>query len=71
VRIVCSLGAGALGGLVVATVGPWWLIPLSGWDIAALTFVAWIWRSLWSLNAEHTAKQARRRTRGAPRLMLC
>jgi uncharacterized membrane protein len=59
-RVVVSLGAGALGGLVVAIVGPWWLIPLSGWDIAALIFVSWMWQSLWSLDAADTAKQARR-----------
>jgi uncharacterized membrane protein len=60
VRVVISLGAGAVAALVVAIVGPWWLIPLSGWDIAALIFVSWMWRSLWSLNAADTAKQARR-----------
>jgi uncharacterized membrane protein len=60
VRIGVSLGAGVLSGVVVAIVGPWWLIPLSGWDIAALTFVGWMWRSLWSLDAADTAKQARR-----------
>ena len=40
--------------------GPWWLIPLSGWDIAALLFVSWMWHSLWSLDAADTAKQAKR-----------
>lgn len=60
VRVAVSFGAGVLGGLVVAIVGPWWLIPLSGWDIAALVFVGWMWRSLWSLDAAHTARQARR-----------
>jgi uncharacterized membrane protein len=60
VRVVVSVGAGAVGGLVVAIVGPWWLIPLSGWDIAALVFVSWMWRSLWSLDAADTAEQARR-----------
>jgi uncharacterized membrane protein len=60
VRIAVSLGAGVVSGLVVAIVGPWWLIPLSGWDVAALIFVSWMWRSLWSLDAADTAKQARR-----------
>jgi uncharacterized membrane protein len=41
-------------------VGPWWLIPLSGWDVGALIFAAWMWRSLWSLDAEQTARQATR-----------
>jgi uncharacterized membrane protein len=60
VRIVVCTGAGALGAVVVAVVGPWWLIPLSGWDIAALIFVTWMWHSLWSLDAADTAEQARR-----------
>jgi uncharacterized membrane protein len=60
VRFGVCAGAGALGGLVVAIVGPWWLIPLSGWDIAALVFVSWMWQSLWPLDAADTAQQATR-----------
>jgi uncharacterized membrane protein len=60
VRVAVSVGAGALSALVVAIVGPWWLIPLSGWDVAALLFVGWMWHSLWSLDAADTAKQAKR-----------
>lgn len=60
VRVGGSAAAGALSALVVAILGPWWLIPLSGWDMAALIFVIWMWRSLWSLDAAGTAKQARR-----------
>jgi anti-anti-sigma factor len=60
VRVVVSVGAGMLSALVVAVVGPWWLVPLSGWDVAAVIFVIWMWRSLWSLDAENTARQARR-----------
>jgi uncharacterized membrane protein len=60
VRVAVSLAAGLLSASVVAIVGPWWLIPLSGWDLAALIFVGWMWRSLWPLDAADTAKQARR-----------
>ncbi len=60
VRVGVSSGAGALSALIVAIVGPWWLVPLSGWDVAALFFVGWMWHSLWSLDAADTAKQARR-----------
>jgi uncharacterized membrane protein len=60
VRLGVAAGAAALGALVVAVVGPWWLIPLAGWDIGALVFVSWMWHSLWSLDAAHTARQARR-----------
>lgn len=64
VRVVVSAGAGALSALIVAIVGPWWLIPLSGWDIGALVFLSWMWHSLWSLDAARTARQA---TRESPR----
>jgi uncharacterized membrane protein len=72
VRVAVSAGAGALSALVVAILGPWWLIPLSGWDIAALVFVGWMWQSLWSLNAVDTAQQARRENprRGAADALL-
>lgn len=45
---------------MAAIVGPWWLIPSFGWDVAALLFVSWMWHSLWSLDAADTAEQARR-----------
>jgi uncharacterized membrane protein len=60
VRVAVSAGAGGLSAFVVAIVGPWWLIPLFGWDMAALVFVSWMWYSLWSLDAADTAEQARR-----------
>jgi uncharacterized membrane protein len=72
VRAAVCAGPGALGAFVVAIVGPWWLIPLSGWDIAALVFVSWMWQSLWSLDAADTAQQARRENprRGAADALL-
>jgi len=60
VRVGISFAAGVLSGIVVAIVGTWWLIPVSAWDVAALIFVSWMWRSLWSLDAPATAEQARR-----------
>jgi uncharacterized membrane protein len=71
-RIAVSAGTAALVSLVVAILGPWWLIPLSGWDIGALVFLTWMWHSLWSLDATATAKQARRENprRGAADSLL-
>ena len=66
VRLGVSAGAGALGALVVALAGPWWLIPLSGWDVGALVLVSWMWHSLWSLDAADTARQARRESPHRP-----
>jgi len=64
VRVAVSLGVGALGGLVVAILGPWWLVPLSVWDIGALVLVNWIWLSLLPLDPAETAAHARRENPG-------
>lgn len=71
VRFAVCAGAGALGGLVVAIVGPWWLIPLSGWDIAALLFVSWMWHSMWPWMRQTPPSKRGGRMRAAPRRMLC
>ena len=34
-RLTACAAGGALTAAVVAVVGPWWLIPLAGWDAAA------------------------------------
>jgi uncharacterized membrane protein len=59
-RVVVSASAAALGAIAVALVGPWWLVPLSGWDCGALLFLGWMWRSLSRLDGEQTRAQARR-----------
>jgi uncharacterized membrane protein len=47
------------------------MVPLSGWDIAALV-LSWMWQCLWSLNGADTATQARRENprRGAADALL-
>lgn len=56
--------AGALSGLVVAVVGPWWLAPLAAWDIASAGLLAWTWLLLWPLGTAQTARHARRESPG-------
>jgi hypothetical protein len=58
-RFAVCAGTGALGGLVVAIVGPVVAHSLSGWDIAALLFVSDVAPPV-ALDAADTAKQARR-----------
>jgi uncharacterized membrane protein len=60
---VCAI-AGALGALVVAVVGPWWLAPLAAWDIASAALLGWTWRLLWPLGTAQTASHARRESPG-------
>jgi uncharacterized membrane protein len=65
-RVAVAGAVGVIGALVVSIVGPWWLVPLTGWDIAAFVFLSWIWRSLWSLDETETAEQAKREDPGRP-----
>jgi uncharacterized membrane protein len=64
VRILVAAAAGSLCALVVAFVGPWWLIPLSGWVVGALVFVGWLWRSVWNMDSRTTERRARREDPG-------
>jgi uncharacterized membrane protein len=59
-RVLVAIAAGALGGLIVALIGPWWLVPLSAWDCGAIVFVVWIWTSLRHLDGAETMSYARR-----------
>jgi uncharacterized membrane protein len=63
-RLGASTGAGVLAGIVVAAIGPWWLIPLIAWIFAALVYVVWMWATIWPLGPEETARQARREDLG-------
>jgi uncharacterized membrane protein len=64
VRVVVAGVAGGSVALAVALVGPWWLVPLSGWIVSALGFVGWMWHSLWRLDPQTTATRARREDPG-------
>jgi uncharacterized membrane protein len=63
-RIAVAAAAGALGGVIVAIVGPWWLIPLAIWDLAAAVLLGWTWRMLWPFGPAATAVAARREDPG-------
>jgi len=60
VRVLCCAALGALAAVVVALVGPWWLVPLSGWTVAAAGFVGWMLHTVWNLDAKKTAARALR-----------
>lgn len=63
-RVVIAAAAGACVASLVTLLGPWELAPLSGWDVAAIGYVAWIWISIWHMDAEHTARHAVREDPG-------
>jgi uncharacterized membrane protein len=51
---------GCLAGAATAGLGLWWLVPLAISDVAAVTFLGWIWWSVWSVDATGTAKHSQR-----------
>ncbi len=59
-KVLISVLVGIAVGGAAATVIPWALSPLVAWDAAALTYVVWIWRRVWPLDAGGTAAHAER-----------
>ncbi len=57
-RVALSATAGVAAAIVVVMLGPWWLAPLAGWDIASALLLVWTWRSLWPLDGKRTARHA-------------
>ncbi len=65
-RIARAAAVGAVAAIIVAIVGPWWLIPLAGWDLTALVFLCGIAYRLAPLNATDTAALAQREDPSRP-----
>jgi uncharacterized membrane protein len=59
-RVARAAAAGIASAIVVAIIGPWWLIPLTGWDITAVAFIAGIWYRLAPLDAKGTEELSQR-----------
>jgi uncharacterized membrane protein len=59
-RVARAAPVGAAAAIVVAIIGPWWLIPLTAWDATALVFIIGLWYRLAPLNAAGTAALAQR-----------
>jgi uncharacterized membrane protein len=43
---------------LIASASKWWLLPLLAWDISAVVYMAWVWTTIWKLDAERTAQYA-------------
>jgi uncharacterized membrane protein len=59
-RVARAAVVGAVAGIVVAIIGPWWLIPLTAWDVTALVFLLGIAYRLAPLSAADTAALSQR-----------
>ena len=70
VIVVCVIGIVVAAGLAFAA--PWQLAVLTGWDAAAVTFLAWIWLSVAGLTGNETREVATREddSRAASLLVL-
>jgi uncharacterized membrane protein len=71
-RVITAAVIGIVVGTVSGVFIPWPLTPLVAWDVAALTFVTWIWIRIWKLDAAATGRHAEREdpTRAAADLIV-
>jgi uncharacterized membrane protein len=59
-RVGVAFAAGLLAGIVVSFWSPWELTLLVGWDVAAAVFLAWVWLTVWGMDAGVTHRYASR-----------
>jgi uncharacterized membrane protein len=57
-QVGVSIVAGLVLGSAIASIASWALLPLLSWDIACLVYLVWVWRTIWPLDAERTARLA-------------
>ena len=57
-RLLVVVGIGAAAGLVTAWFIPWQPASLAAWDVAALTFLVWVWGTIGSFDAGETREFA-------------
>jgi uncharacterized membrane protein len=63
-KLLVSLVAGVLVGVVAETVGAGRSAPLIGWDVLAVVFCGWVWATIWNLDGLATAHVALRENPG-------
>jgi uncharacterized membrane protein len=59
-----SFGVAVAGGAVAALSGAGRAAPLIGWDILALVYCGWVWRTVWRLDPESAEGDAKREAPG-------
>ena len=72
VRVLAVAVAGVATALCTGFVSPWQLAVLIGWDVAAAALVAWIWITVWNLDASSVRAVATREddSRAAARVVV-
>jgi uncharacterized membrane protein len=59
-RLLIALGVGLLAALVTLLLGGKELAPMIGWDCTAITFMVWVWLTVWPMNSTTTKKDSLR-----------
>jgi uncharacterized membrane protein len=59
-KLLVSFIVAVAGGAVAAVSGAGRAAPLIGWDILALVYGAWVWRTVWRLDAKSAERDANR-----------
>jgi uncharacterized membrane protein len=59
-KLLVSFCVAIAGGAAAAVAGAGRAAPLIGWDILALVYAVWVWRTVWRLDAELAAADAKR-----------
>jgi uncharacterized membrane protein len=65
-RVTWSMLAGAVAGAVVSLVTVPSAAILSGWDVAVVIYLAWVWIAVWRLDPGTTARLAKREDPSSP-----
>jgi uncharacterized membrane protein len=59
-RLTVAFSIGLIAGIAASFLGPWALAALVGWDVAAIIFLAWVWLTVWPMDADLTGRYAHR-----------
>ena len=65
-RVTVAMFAGAVAGAVVSLVTVPSAAVLSGWDVAVVIYLAWVWIAVWRLDPGTTGQLAKREDPSSP-----
>ncbi|HET7320593.1 MAG TPA: DUF1345 domain-containing protein [Candidatus Saccharimonadales bacterium] len=57
-RVSIAILCGLIAAVVTVVAGQWKLAPLIGWDAAAITYILWVWLTVWPMDEKQTADHA-------------
>lgn len=63
-RLVVSLVVGVVTGVSVSLARSWSYGAVSGWAVACIVYITWVWLRIWALDAAQTRAHARREDPG-------